>query len=94
MRKTWADGVPSERRIDGRVYRLPDYVFFAVDALGEVYRGNAEGLLGALAAVEPRQVEGLVARFAAFEAQLRAAQPAPELDPETEAALEALGYAP
>jgi len=94
MRKTWADGVPSERRIDGRVYRLPDYVFFAVDALGEVYRGNAGGLLATPAAAEPHQVEGLVARFAAFAAQLRAAQPAPELDPETEAALEALGYAP
>jgi arylsulfatase A-like enzyme len=75
MRKTWAEGVPHERRIDGRVYRLPDYVFFAVDARG------------------PHRAEGLVARFAEFEAKLRAAQPAPALDPEAEAALEALGYA-
>ncbi len=93
MRKTWAEGVPSEWRIDGRVYRLPDYVFFAVDALGAVYRGNAEGLLTAPAATDPRQAEALVARFAEFEARVRAAQPAPALDPEAEAALEALGYA-
>ncbi len=93
MRKTWAEGVPHERRIDGRVYRLPDYVFFAVDALGAVYRGNAEGLLTAPPATDPRHAESLVARFAEFEARVRAAEPAPALDPETEAALEALGYA-
>jgi hypothetical protein len=93
MRKTWAEGVPREWRMDGQVYRLPDYVFFAVDARGDVYRGNADGLLSAPAGTDPHQAEALVARFAQLEAQLRAAQPAPALDAEAKAALEALGYA-
>jgi hypothetical protein len=94
MRRTFQGGHPHERRLDGRAYRLPGYYFFAVDPLGGIHRGNRARVSSTAAARGPFASDQLIARFADFEEQLRGSESGQEIDAETRAALEALGYAP
>jgi arylsulfatase A-like enzyme len=80
----------AERRVDGRSYPLPRFLFYAVDAAGEVRRGNADQLAGDLPDADAQRLRAL---FAGIESRL-ARVPETSVDPETLRALEALGYAP
>ena len=81
MRRTGARSDLGEKRLDGRIYALPKFWFYAVDPQGHVYRGNAqrimprEGGQGSFAA-EPLHPDSILtiafdeqgARFPSFEA--------------------------
>jgi hypothetical protein len=97
MRQTWRGDPPRERRLDGKSYALEPFFFFAVAPDGHVYRGNARRVHPSPA--EPEAGAGLpserlTAVFHAFEEQVRAHASARPGDPEVEARLRALGYAP
>ena len=93
MRRTYAEPY-DEIRTDGKWYRLPDHLFFAVHE-DRVYRGNRSGVLANDGGTVNETVAGeLKGRFAAFEERVRAVESNQEVvDPATREALEALGYA-
>lgn len=88
MRRTFAEPF-RELRLDGQEHLLPDLMFFAADRHG-VTTGNAREIVERPA----NAPTGEKARklFAVFEEELAASGDASELDEESRAALEALGY--
>jgi arylsulfatase A-like enzyme len=92
MRRTFGRRRMVELRTDGTRHVLPEYLFYAVDAQGGVYRGNRDGLEERPPGAGEEDARRVVERFAAFADRVaRGPAPAP-LDPEAERALRALGY--
>jgi hypothetical protein len=83
-------------RLDGTVHVIDRNAFFLVDEAERLYRGDAHAV-EADAGGPGQPLDGelaaeLMARFAAFENELRGSEVAEPLDAETQRALEALGY--
>jgi hypothetical protein len=92
MRRTGARSELGEKRLDGRIYALPMFWFYAVDPEGHVYRGNAGHILPSGGGQGSYQAEQLEARFGRFEARIEGQPSDHEMDKETREGLEALGY--
>jgi arylsulfatase A-like enzyme len=92
MRRTGERSELAEKRLDGRIYALPKFWFYAVDPQGRVHRGNARQIMPADGGQGSFSAAQLEARFGSFEARIEADQEEVELDAETRAGLEALGY--
>jgi arylsulfatase len=92
MRQTSARKQMREKRLNGKFYVLPKYWFYAVDPSGQIDRGNESQLLQGKDARKSMVAEELKRRFSGFEAAIKANLTPEELDPETKAGLEALGY--
>jgi phosphoglycerol transferase MdoB-like AlkP superfamily enzyme len=95
MRRTFADPF-RELRLDRKEHLLRDRVFFVAEARG-ITTGNASGVLsGAWKDSPPGNGAGTASGprilFSAFEAELDRSSKSGELDDDTRAALEALGY--
>jgi len=89
IRRTAREPDQAEQRLDGKQYPLADVLFAAVDANGEIRRGNRKGLLTADASAD---ATAITRRFSAFEDALDQLQDAEPLTPEVRRGLEALGY--
>jgi arylsulfatase A-like enzyme len=95
MRKTFASDPPKDLRLDGRRHPVPPYLFYAVDSEGNVFRGNASGVLAKSSAPftgDTWSEDDLLRLFKGLEMQLEANVTIEETSPEVERALEALGY--
>jgi arylsulfatase A-like enzyme len=92
MRRTSARKKVRERRLDGRFHELPNFWFYRVEPRGQIHRGNARRILKSRSAKESTVAEELRHNFRAFERGLVGKTKPEELDPETKAGLEALGY--
>jgi len=92
MRRTGASSDLGEKRLDGRIYGLPKFWFYAVDPQGHVYRGNAQRVMPREGGQGSFAVEPLEARFGSFEARIEAQPAGHEPDAEAREGLEALGY--
>jgi arylsulfatase A-like enzyme len=94
MRRTFEEPF-RELRLDRREHLLQDRVFFVAEARG-ITTGNAGGVLSGPWRDSPGADSGTASgpgvAFRAFEAELDRSSKTTELDAETRAALEALGY--
>jgi arylsulfatase A-like enzyme len=93
MRQTSLRDQLREKRLDGKFYALPKYWFYLVDPEGHVHRGNKNRLVRAEHARASLAAADLKRRFRDLEAGIDASFIPGELDSETKAGLEALGYA-
>jgi uncharacterized membrane protein YqiK len=71
---------------------LPNFWFYRVEPRGQIHRGNARRILQSGSAKESTVAEELRDNFRAFERGIVGKTKPEELDPETKAGLEALGY--
>jgi len=94
MRRTSRADRLREWRLDGRFHELPKFLFFAVDPLGHIHRGNGRRVFPAPEAHSRFGAQQLLEHFSAFEAQVRGSHTVQQIDSEIEAGLRALGYAP
>jgi len=92
MRQTSTRKKMREKRLDGRTYLSPKFWFYAVDPQGHIHRGNESRIIQNDSAKESMAAEELEEKFRSFEARIKANMRSEELDPETKAGLEALGY--
>jgi hypothetical protein len=92
MRQTSTRKKMREKRLDGRTYLSPKFWFYAVDPQGHIHRGNESRIIQNDSAKESMAAEELEEKFRSFEARIKANMRSEELDSETKAGLEALGY--
>ncbi len=93
MRRTYEKPF-KDRRLDGSVHEIAGYLFYFLDADGELFRGTGDALMPPAAGSElsPEEAKRLRSLFEGFERQLTRNQAEVDLDPEAAERLRALGY--